>query len=170
MRRLGLAVGLVLSLLVPMASEAQQPGRIPRIGVLTPGNPPPRDPFHQRESFEDGLCELGWMPGTTVLIEYRHAEGDRERLLKQAGELTQLPVDVIVARSGIAIRAARDTTLTIPIVMSVRTTSASWLSRRRACRSQKPVGTKPAKLLDLPAPPASTTTRILPMQLGEVRL
>ena len=119
MRRIWLAVVLVLSLFAaPLAGVAQQPGRIPRIGVLTPGNPPPRDPFHQRESFEDGLRELGWMPGTTILIEYRYAEGDRERLLKQAGELTRLPVDVIVARSGIAIRAARDTTRTIPIVMS----------------------------------------------------
>jgi len=112
-----LASGLLAVFAVDLPVDAQQAPKVPRIGVLSPGNPPPRDPFHQRESFEEGLRELGWKPGTTILIEYRYAEGDWERLLKQARELTQLPVDVIVARSAVAIRAARDTTRTIPIVM-----------------------------------------------------
>jgi putative ABC transport system substrate-binding protein len=113
-------IGTASAMLLPTLprAQAQQPRRVPRIGVLSPGNPPPRDPFHQRESFEEGLREVGWMPGTTVLIEYRYAEGDRDRLLEQARELTQLAVDVIVARSAMAIRAARDATRTIPIVMS----------------------------------------------------
>jgi ABC-type uncharacterized transport system substrate-binding protein len=54
----------------------------------------------------------------TIVVEYRYAEGDHERLVGQAQELARLPVDVIVARSAVAIRAAQQATHTIPIVMS----------------------------------------------------
>ena len=47
--------------------KAQQPGKIPRVGVLRPGNPPPGD-FGHREAFEGGLRDLGWTPGTNILI------------------------------------------------------------------------------------------------------
>src|SRR5215470_1351188 len=117
MRRIGLAVVLVLSLiLVPLAVEAQQAAKVPRVGVLRPGNPPPGD-FGQRDAFEGGLRDLGWTPGTSILIEYRYAEGKRERLPVLAAELVRLPVDVIVATAQ-GVPAAQQATRTIPIVMS----------------------------------------------------
>ena len=118
MRQIGLAVVLAVSLVAaPLVAEAQQAGKIPRVGVLRPGNPPPRD-LGQREAFERGLRDLGWTPGTSILIEYRYAEGKPERLPALAAELVRRPVDVIVASATIAVRAAQQATRTIPIVMS----------------------------------------------------
>jgi putative tryptophan/tyrosine transport system substrate-binding protein len=90
---------------------------VPRIGVLSPGHPPPRDAFRQREWFEAGLRDLGWTPGSNIVIEYRYAEGKLERLPAMAAELVRIPVDVIVGR-GLTIAAARQATATIPIVMA----------------------------------------------------
>jgi putative ABC transport system substrate-binding protein len=107
----------VLVLLGSVAIPAQQSGKIPRVGVLRPGDPPPGD-FGHREAFEGGLRDLGWTPGTNILIEYRYAEGNTERLSQLATELVRLPVDVIVASAPIGVRAAQQATRTIPIVMS----------------------------------------------------
>jgi ABC-type uncharacterized transport system substrate-binding protein len=104
-------------LAAPLVAEAQPAGKTPRVGVLRPGNPPPGD-FRQRAAFERGLVELGWIPGTSILIEYRYGEGKRERLPELAAELVRLPVDVIVASAPIGVRAAHQATRTIPIVMS----------------------------------------------------
>jgi len=109
-----IAAGVALA---PLAAEAQQTGKVARVGVLSPGSPPPGDPFHQRERFEAGLRELGWTPGSNVVIDYRYAEGQLERLPALAQELVRVPVEVIVAR-GLTIRAAREATATIPIVMA----------------------------------------------------
>jgi putative ABC transport system substrate-binding protein len=100
-----------------VAAQAQRAAKIPHVGVLRPGNPPPGD-FGQREAFEGGLRDLGWMPGTTILIEYRYGEGQPERLAGLAAELVRLPVDVIVASAPQGVRAAQQATRTIPIVMS----------------------------------------------------
>jgi putative tryptophan/tyrosine transport system substrate-binding protein len=75
-------------------------------------------PTVQREPFAQGLHALGWEPGPSLLIEHRYAEGEVDRLPALAAELVRLPVDVIVARGGAAVRAARQATSTIPIVMS----------------------------------------------------
>ncbi len=99
------------------SAEAQQAAKIPRVGVLRPGNSPPGD-FGQREAFEGGLRDLGWTPGTSILIEYRYAEGKAERLPELAAELVRLPVDVIVASGTVGVQAAQQATRTIPIVMS----------------------------------------------------
>ena len=99
------------------AVSAQQPGRIPRVGVLRPGDPPPGD-FGHREAFEGGLRDLGWTPGANILIEYRYAEGKPGRLSELAAELVRLSVDVIVASAPHGVRAAQQATRTIPIVMS----------------------------------------------------
>jgi putative ABC transport system substrate-binding protein len=118
MRLIGLAVVVTLSLLLaPFAAKAETLGKVPRVGVLSPGKPPPNDAFHQRDRFEAGLRELGWTPGTNIVIEYRYAEGNLERLPTLAGELVRVPVDVIVAR-GLTIAAARWATSKIPIVMA----------------------------------------------------
>jgi putative ABC transport system substrate-binding protein len=91
-----LVAAALLLVLGPVAIPAQQPGKIPRVGVLRPGDPPPED-FGQRQALEAGLRDLGWTPGTDILIEYRYAQGKDERLSELAAELVRLPVDVIVA-------------------------------------------------------------------------
>jgi putative tryptophan/tyrosine transport system substrate-binding protein len=104
---LGAACGAVLG----------QGRRVPRVGVLHVGSA--KEPAAvQRQPFERGLSELGWVPGSTVIIDYRYAEGDRSKLGPLADELVRAGVDVIVARADAAIHAARKATSTIPIVMS----------------------------------------------------
>ena len=76
------------------------------------------DPFDQRTVFETALRGLGWVPGASVTIEYRYAQGDADRLVNHARELVAMPVDVLVARSDFAISAAKKLTKRIPIVMS----------------------------------------------------
>ena len=78
------------------SSEAQQPAKIPRIGILIP---PPRPAFRPGEAFRQRLRELGYVEGKNIVIEYRYAEGKLERLPVFAAELVGLKVDVIVAVS-----------------------------------------------------------------------
>ena len=115
-RRRFLLTSLAGALAVPLTAEAQRAGRVPRVGVLSPGNPPPRDAFHQRERFEEGLRELGYA-ASNILVDYRYAEGKLERLPALAAELVRVPVNVIIAR-GLTIAAARQATTKIPIVMA----------------------------------------------------
>jgi len=94
---------------------AQQPGKISRIGVLRGGSPP--DPFV--EAFRQGLRDLGYVEGKNILIEYRYAEGKSDRLPNLAAELIRIKSDVIVTADTPPIRAAKDATREIPIVMAV---------------------------------------------------
>ena len=116
-RRRFLLTSLAGALAAPVGVASQQSVKSPRVGVLRPGNPPPGD-FGHREAFERGLRDLGWTPGTNILIEYRYDEGKPDRLSELAAELVRLPVDVIVASATTGVRAARQATGTIPIVMS----------------------------------------------------
>ena len=100
----------------PLAAEAQEAGKVARIGVLNSGSPPA--PFV--ESFKQGLRELGYVDGRNVSIEYRWAEGRDERLPGLAADLVRLKVDVIVASSQAAV-AAKHATTAIPIVMPIIT-------------------------------------------------
>jgi hypothetical protein len=118
MRLIGLAVVLAMSVaLTAPAVRAQSLTRVPRIGVLNPQKST-ESPALQREPFERGLREQGWVPGTDLIVEYRYAEGKPEDLRQRAAELVGLKVDVIVARGPQAIRAAHQATTTIPILMS----------------------------------------------------
>ncbi len=92
-------------------AEAQQSGKIPRIGYLHLRLDP------SQEAFLQGLRELGYMEGQNIIIYHRSAEGKRDRLPALAAELVRLKVDVIVALSPPTARAAKNTTTTIPIVM-----------------------------------------------------
>jgi ABC-type uncharacterized transport system substrate-binding protein len=116
-RRRFLVTTLVSSVVSLRGAEAQ-PGRRPVVGVLSPwmSSYPPAG---QREPFERGLRQLGWIPGSTIVIEQRYADGKSDRLPKLAAELVQLKVDLIVANGSLAIRAAREATDTVPIVMAV---------------------------------------------------
>jgi putative ABC transport system substrate-binding protein len=123
-RRIGLAVVVVLSLLVaPLGGLAQQsqPANLPRIGYLF------LQPFsasaHLRDAFRQGLRELGYAEGQNIAIEFRNAEGRPERLLDLATELVRLKVDVIVAAPEASVEAAKHATKAIPIVMFASTTN-----------------------------------------------
>jgi len=98
-----------------MASDAQQPGKVPRVGVLRFGSPPPADRF--AEPFRQGLRELGYIEGQTIIVEYRWA-GTSDRAAELAAELVRLKVDVIVAFVTPAAYAAKNATRAIPIVVS----------------------------------------------------
>jgi putative tryptophan/tyrosine transport system substrate-binding protein len=99
------------------AANAQQPKKVSRIGYLssTP-NPGP-----QVEAFRRGLRELGYTEKKDFQIEYRHIEGRTERVPTLVGELIKLDIDVFVSPMPPAIRAAKQATKTIPIVMVVPT-------------------------------------------------
>jgi putative ABC transport system substrate-binding protein len=111
-----LAAASVL-LLAASTAEAQRAGKVPRVGLLGPGTASQTLKV-QREPFEQGLRELGWTPGVNIVLEYRHAGESPTRLTELAAELVQLDVDVIVARGPGAVRAARQASGTIPIVMA----------------------------------------------------
>jgi len=101
-------------LAAPLAAQAQPAAKIPRLGLLWPDSPPsPRV-----DEFRRGLRELGYAEGTTIVIEYRYAEGKRDRLPELAAELVRLKVDVIVALSTLAALPAKKATAAIPIVMT----------------------------------------------------
>src|SRR5712691_1766011 len=114
---LGCIVTLTMSLLtVPLATAAQPSVKVPTIGVLSPGPPPPV-PDPNRDAFRQGLRELGYVEGQNMRIEYRFAEGQYERLPELAAELVRLPADVLVT-NGAGALAAKHATATIPIVFT----------------------------------------------------
>jgi putative ABC transport system substrate-binding protein len=97
-------------------AEAQQPARIPRIGILVT---PSASSFSARvEAFRRRLRELGYVEGKNIFIEYRYAEGKRERLPDLAAELDRLKVDVIVTAGDRSSLAAKKASATIPIVFA----------------------------------------------------
>jgi putative tryptophan/tyrosine transport system substrate-binding protein len=105
---------LLLALCV--SAGAQQPKKVPRIGYLS-GVDPARESARS-ETFRLALRELGYIEGQNIAIEYRYAEGKRDRNPELAAELVRLKVDIIVGPSGSApIWAAKNATKTIPIVM-----------------------------------------------------
>ncbi len=97
-------------------AEAQQPKKVPRIGYIS--GSPPFSIAEQNEAFRQGLRELGYMEGKNIVIEWRSAEGKRDRLPALATELVHLKVDVMVTAGPLVTRAAKEATVTIPIVMA----------------------------------------------------
>jgi putative ABC transport system substrate-binding protein len=101
-------------LLTPVLSGAQ-PEKVYRIGYLLGATR--EQTSHLVKAFEDGLPDLGYVPGRNVVIEYRFADGKLERLPQLAQDLVRLKVDVIVTGSNPHVIAAKQATTTIPIVM-----------------------------------------------------
>ena len=97
-------------------AEAQQPKKVPRIGYLSNLDPARASPPF--EAIRLDLRELGYIEGQNIAFEYRYAKGKLDRLPELAAELVRLKVDIIVIAGGdTTIRAAKDATKTIPIVM-----------------------------------------------------
>jgi putative ABC transport system substrate-binding protein len=103
-------------LAAPLAAEAQQAGKVYRVGFLSPFSPSDAAPWHQ--AFLRGLRELGWVEGQNIRIEFRYAEGRNDRLPELATDLVRLRVDVIVASIQTDALAAQRATGTIPIVLA----------------------------------------------------
>ena len=115
MDRRAFVAGTLVLLAAPLAAEAQQPGKVYRIGMLLHDNNP-SDP--SRNAFREGLRALGWVEGQNYVLELRFAEGQVDRFPAFAAELVQLKVDVIVTAGPPPTKAAQDATKTIPIVMA----------------------------------------------------
>ncbi len=108
------AVATLLLASVHLAG-AQQPTKVPRIGFL--GATSPSANPARIEAFRQGLRELGYVEGKNIVIEWRHHEGKLDRLPALAAELVRLKVDIIITVGAPAARAAKEATVTIPIVM-----------------------------------------------------
>ena len=100
----------------PLLARAQQIGKVPTIGYLSPGSASP-GPLAYHDEFQRGLQELGYVGGRNIIIEYRFAEGKFDRLDQLAAELVGLNVDLIVSVVTQASLAAKKATTTIPIVI-----------------------------------------------------
>src|SRR5262245_50129946 len=118
MRRIGLAGVLSLSLLGPLAAEAQQPDGVRRLGLLLPHVQSAPQTQARVNTFTVALQERGWTDGRNVRFEFRYTEGQPNRLPTLAADLTRRNVDVILTAGTESTDAARKATKTIPIVMA----------------------------------------------------
>jgi putative ABC transport system substrate-binding protein len=98
-----------------VTAEAQQAGKVPRIGFQVDS---PMSALTSRiEAFRQGLRELGYVEGKNIIVEWRSAEGKSERRVEIAAELARLKVDVIVSGGPTVTRVVKEANSTIPIVM-----------------------------------------------------
>jgi ABC-type uncharacterized transport system substrate-binding protein len=111
---LGLSV-IAFLLVAVVAARAQQPTKIPRIGYL--GAASSSAIAARIEAFRQGLRDLGYVEGKNIVIEWRFADGKLDRLPALIAELMNLKVEVIVTAGGTVTRAAKEATVTIPVVM-----------------------------------------------------
>ena len=107
---------LVMLLAFAVIAEAQQSTKVPRIGFLVASTADAQ--LNRTDSFRRGLRELGYVEGQNIVIEYKFAEADPDRLPELAAELVRLKFDVIVVQNTTVARAASNATKTIPIVMA----------------------------------------------------
>ena len=107
---------LTLLLTVATLSEAQQPAKVPRIGYLA--GAAISSLAARIEAFRLGLRELGYVEGKNIVIEWRSAEGNLDRMSELAAELVRLKLDVIVSPGPTVTRPLKEATSTIPIVMA----------------------------------------------------
>jgi putative ABC transport system substrate-binding protein len=121
-KQAGMAIKTTILLLVGLAlasvnlADAQQPGKVRRIGILSAQSSSVAS--SRVEAFRKGLIELGYTEGKNITIEHRYADGRLERLPDLAAEIIRLKVDVILALGTPAALATKQATTTIPIVMT----------------------------------------------------
>jgi putative tryptophan/tyrosine transport system substrate-binding protein len=116
MNRRAFVTGLGAVLAAPLAAEAQQPNRVPRIGLLGGGS---ASAIAGRiDAFRQGLRDLGYVEGKTIVVEQMWAEGKLDRLPALAAELVRLKVDAIVSAGPTVTRACKEANITTPIVMA----------------------------------------------------
>jgi putative ABC transport system substrate-binding protein len=118
MGRRALLAALAVALLAAATSEAQPPRKVWRVGFLGDGARAERLAINL-EPFREGLRELGYVEGQTLVIEERWSEGRADRIPELAADLVRLKVDVIVTHGVRGTKAAQDATRTIPIVAAV---------------------------------------------------
>jgi ABC-type uncharacterized transport system substrate-binding protein len=107
-------------LTVSFPAEAQQPKKVPTIGILSSGSGDPVDlARRQTDAFQQGLHELGWRDGKNIVLEYRWANENEDRLFELVAELVRINVDIILATTPRAANAVKKLTKTIPIVATV---------------------------------------------------
>ena len=110
-------LALVIAFVGLAGGVESQPNKVPRIGYLSNGDPASESA--RSEAIRIALRERGHIEGQNIAIEYRYAERKRDRLPELAAELARLKVDIIVVAGGpVPIRAAKNATKTIPIVMT----------------------------------------------------
>ena len=100
-----LTLGLVAA---PVTAESQQASKVYRVGFLHWGSPGGSEHQIQIQAFEQALRQRGWVTGENLVITYRYAEGQYDRLPALAGELVRIEPHVIVALPTVATRAAKD--------------------------------------------------------------
>jgi putative ABC transport system substrate-binding protein len=141
-------------LALPLPARAQQPKKVPLLGYLSSGDAASESA--RAEGIRQALRERGYIEGQNIAFEYRYAEGKPDRLPDLAAELVRLKVEIILVAGGVVpIRAAKNATTTIPIVM----TGAGF-------------GPVETGLIDSLARPGGNVTGItnLTVELGEKRL
>ena len=117
MKRRTLLVSLAAGAIAPLASLAQAPAKVWRVGFLAQRHVDYVDSDYYYGPFTQGMRELGYVVGKNLVIEWRSAEGDASRLPELATELVRLKLDILVTAGTPASRAAQKATTTIPIVM-----------------------------------------------------
>src|SRR5215468_9019434 len=117
MRRRTFLCGLTLgALATPLGAETQQPKKVPRIGLLGGGSA--SAVAGRIDAFRQGLRDLGYVEGKTIVIDQRWAEGKLDRIPVLAVELVRLKVDAIVSAGPTVTRACKNTNIMTPIVMA----------------------------------------------------
>ena len=110
----------VVLLALGVIAEAQQPTKVPRIGFVSArADPTPTTPDSSADAFRQGLRNLGYIEGKNIVIEYRYFEGKVDRIPSLVAELLQLKLDVLVSVNTLAIRAFKQATNTLPIIIVI---------------------------------------------------
>src|SRR5215468_7290613 len=111
---LGVAIFSLIAWLCP--AEAQQSKKVARLGYVSASGGP-ASPDARFEVFRQGLRDLGYIEGKNILLEVRYAEGKQDRFPSLVADLVELKVDVLLLTTLPGIRAAKQATKTIPIVI-----------------------------------------------------
>jgi putative tryptophan/tyrosine transport system substrate-binding protein len=121
-KQAGMGIKAIVLLLIGLAvasvhsAEAQQSGKVPRIGILISASPSIAS--RRIQAFRQGLRELGYVEGKNIAFEYRYGEGRPDTLPERVAELIHLQVDLLVTDTSNATQAAKNATQTIPVVFT----------------------------------------------------